>query len=148
VGAETMVDTWATVASCAQIGARVHLSGGVGIGGVLEPPNAVPVVVEDDAFVGSRCMIVEGARIGRGAVVGAGTIVSPSIPVIDVETGEELTRGHVPAWTVAVSGSRRREFPGGEFFLPCVLVIRHLNEGERHSKITLNSILREHGVST
>jgi 2,3,4,5-tetrahydropyridine-2-carboxylate N-succinyltransferase len=148
VGADTMVDTWATVASCAQIGARVHLSGGVGIGGVLEPPNAVPVVVEDDAFVGSRCMIVEGARVGQGAVVGAGTIVSPSIPVIDVESGEELARGHVPAWTVAVSGSRRREFAGGEFFLPCVLVIRRLNEGERHSKITLNSILREHGVST
>jgi 2,3,4,5-tetrahydropyridine-2-carboxylate N-succinyltransferase len=148
VGEQTMVDTWATVASCAQIGARVHLSGGVGIGGVLEPPNAVPVVVEDDAFVGSRCMVVEGARIGEGAVVGAGTIVSPSIPVIDVETGEELSRGVVPPWCVAVSGSRRREFPGGEFFLPCVLVIRRLKEGERHDRITLNEALREHGVST
>jgi 2,3,4,5-tetrahydropyridine-2-carboxylate N-succinyltransferase len=148
VGEQTMVDTWATVASCAQIGARVHLSGGVGIGGVLEPPNAVPVVVEDDAFVGSRCMVVDGARIGEGAVVGAGTIVSPSIPVIDVETGEELSRGVVPPWCVAVSGSRRREFPGGEFFLPCVLVIRRLKEGERHDKITLNEVLREHGIST
>lgn len=148
VGEQTMVDTWATVASCAQIGARVHLSGGVGIGGVLEPPNAVPVVVEDDAFVGSRCMVVDGARIGQGAVVGAGTIVSPSIPVIDVETGEELTRGFVPPWSVAVSGSRRREFPGGEFFLPCVLVIKRLEEGERHNKTALNSVLREHGVST
>ena len=148
VGEDTMVDTWATVASCAQIGARVHLSGGVGIGGVLEPPNAVPVVVEDDAFVGSRCMIVEGARVGEGAVVGAGTILSPSIPVIDVESGEELSRGFIPPWTVAVSGSRRREFSGGEFFLPCVLVIRRLKEGERHDRITLNAVLREHGVST
>jgi len=148
VGEQTMVDTWATVASCAQIGARVHLSGGVGIGGVLEPPNAVPVVVEDDAFVGSRCMIVEGARVGQGAVVGAGTIVSPSIPVIDVETGEELSRGTIPPWSVAVSGSRRREFPGGEFFLPCVLIIKRMKEGERHDKITLNAVLREHGVST
>jgi 2,3,4,5-tetrahydropyridine-2-carboxylate N-succinyltransferase len=148
VGEQTMVDTWATVASCAQIGARVHLSGGVGIGGVLEPPNAVPVVVEDDAFVGSRCMVVDGARIGQGAVVGAGTIVSPSIPVIDAETGEELTRGFVPPWSVAVSSSRRRQFPGGEFFLPCVLVIKRLEEGERHNKTALNSVLREHGVST
>ena len=148
VGEQTMVDTWATVASCAQIGARVHLSGGVGIGGVLEPPNAVPVVVEDDAFVGSRCRSVEGARVGQGAVVGAGTIVSPSIPVIDVETGEELSRGTIPPWSVAVSGSRRREFPGGEFFLPCVLIIKRMKEGERHDKITLNAVLREHGVST
>jgi len=148
VGEQTMVDTWATVATCAQIGARVHLSGGVGIGGVLEPPNAVPVVVEDDAFVGSRCMIVEGARIGQGAVVGPGTILSPSIPVIDVETGEELSRGVVPAWSVAVSGSRRREYPGGEFFLPCVLVIKRLAEGERHDKAQLNAALREHWVGT
>jgi 2,3,4,5-tetrahydropyridine-2-carboxylate N-succinyltransferase len=146
VGEQTMVDTWATVATCAQIGARVHLSGGVGIGGVLEPPNAVPVVVEDDAFVGSRAMIVEGARIGQGAVVGPGTILSPSIPVFDVETGEELSRGEVPAWSVAVAGSRRREYPGGEFFLPCVLVIKRLAEGERHDKAKLNAILREHGV--
>jgi 2,3,4,5-tetrahydropyridine-2-carboxylate N-succinyltransferase len=146
VGEQTMVDTWATVATCAQIGARVHLSGGVGIGGVLEPPNAVPVVVEDDAFVGSRAMIVEGARIGQGAVVGPGTILSPSIPVYDVETGEELSRGVVPPWSVAVAGSRRREYPGGEFFLPCVLVIKRLGEGERHDKAQLNAILREHGV--
>src|SRR6202789_3304612 len=90
VGRNSMVDTWATVGSCAQIGANVHLAGGVGIGGVLEPPNAVPVVIEDDAFIGSRCMIVDGARVGRGAVVGAGTNLNPSIPVIDAETGEEV----------------------------------------------------------
>jgi len=91
-------------------------------------------------------MIVEGARIGQGAVVGPGTILSPSIPVIDVETGEELSRGVVPAWSVAVSGSRRREYPGGEFFLPCVLVIKRLAEGERHDKAQLNAALREHWV--
>jgi 2,3,4,5-tetrahydropyridine-2-carboxylate N-succinyltransferase len=148
VGPGTMVDTWATVGSCAQIGANVHLAGGVGIGGVLEPPNAVPVVIEDDAFIGSRCMIVEGARVGRGAVVGSGTILNPSIPVIDAESGEEVSRGHVPDYCVAVSASRRREFSGGEFFLPCVLIIRRLSEGERHNKVTLNNVLREHGVST
>jgi 2,3,4,5-tetrahydropyridine-2-carboxylate N-succinyltransferase len=147
VGEETMVDTWATVGSCAQIGARVHLSGGVGIGGVLEPPNAVPVVVEDDALIGSRCMVTQGARVGRGAVLGEGTILNPSIPVVDAETGVELSRGVVPAWSVAVSASRRREYPGGEFFMPCVLVIRRLSEGQRHDKAQLNEILREHGAS-
>jgi 2,3,4,5-tetrahydropyridine-2-carboxylate N-succinyltransferase len=148
VGANTMVDTWATVGSCAHIGANVHLSGGVGIGGVLEPPNAVPVVIEDDAFIASRCMIVEGARVGRGAVVGAGTILSPSIPVFDAETGEEVSRGYVPDYCVAVSASRRRECPGGEFYLPSVLIIKRLTEGERHSKAALNDVLRDHGVST
>jgi 2,3,4,5-tetrahydropyridine-2-carboxylate N-succinyltransferase len=148
VGPGTMVDTWATVGSCAQIGANVHLAGGVGIGGVLEPPNAVPVVIEDDAFIGSRCMIVEGARVGRGAVVGSGTILNPSIPVIDAESGEEVSRGHVPDYCVAVSASRRREYSGGEFFLPCVLIIKRLSEGERHNKVALNNILRDHGVST
>ena len=148
VGAGSMVDTWATVGSCAQIGEQVHLSGGVGIGGVLEPAQAAPVVIEDEVMIGSRSMITQGARVGRGAVVGEGTILNPSIPVIDAETGHELGRGHVPAWCVAVQASRRREFPGGEFFLPCVLVIRHLTEGERHDKARLNDILRHHGVST
>ncbi len=147
VGAETMVDTWATVGSCAQIGARVHLSGGVGIGGVLEPANAVPVVVEDDVMIGSRSMITEGARVGTGAVVGAGTILTGSMPVYDAETGEELSRGWVPEWSVAVGASRRREFPGGEFFLPCVLVLRRLTPGERHDKARLNDILRDAGIA-
>jgi len=147
VGEATMVDTWATVGSCAQIGARVHLSGGVGIGGVLEPPNATPVIVEDEALIGSRCMVTQGARVGQGAVLGEGTILNPSIPVIDAETGVELSRGVVPAWSVAVSASRRRQYPGGEFFLPCVLVIKRLAEGQRHDKSQLNEILREHGVS-
>ena len=148
VGAGSMVDTWATVGSCAQIGENVHLSGGVGIGGVLEPAQAAPVVIEDEVMIGSRCMITQGARVGRGSVVGEGTILNPSIPVIDAETGQELSRGHVPAWSVAVQASRRREFPGGEFFLPCVLVIKRLTEGERHDKAQLNDILRHHDVST
>jgi 2,3,4,5-tetrahydropyridine-2-carboxylate N-succinyltransferase len=148
VGPDTMVDTWATVASCAQIGARVHLSGGVGIGGVLEPPNAVPVVVEDDAFIGSRCMVTGGARVGRGAVLSAGSFLDPSIPVIDAETGEEISRGIVPPWCVAIRASRRREYPGGEFFIPCVLVIKRLTEGERHDKAQLTQVLRDHGAST
>jgi 2,3,4,5-tetrahydropyridine-2-carboxylate N-succinyltransferase len=148
VGADSMVDTWATVGSCAQIGERVHLSGGVGIGGVLEPAQAAPVIIEDDVMVGSRCMITEGARVGRGALLGAGLILNPSIPVIDADTGDELSRGHVPPWCVAVQASRRREFAGGEFFLPCVLVIKRLTQGQRHDKAKLNDILRQHGVST
>ena len=148
VGAGSLVDTWATVGSCAQIGERVHLSGGVGIGGVLEPPNAVPVIIGDDAMIGSRCMVTEGARVGEGAVLGAGTILNPSIPVIDSDSGKEISRGVVPSWSVAVSASRRREFPGGEFYLPCVLVIKRLEEGRRHDKAHLESVLRDHGVAT
>jgi 2,3,4,5-tetrahydropyridine-2-carboxylate N-succinyltransferase len=148
VGADTMVDTWATVGSCAQIGANVHLSGGVGIGGVLEPPQAAPVVVEDDAFIGSRCIVVEGARVRRGAKLGAGVILSSSIPVIDVETGEEISRGDVPERAIAIAGTRSKRFAGGEFGMPCVLVIRRLAEGEEHDKLKLESILREHGATT
>jgi 2,3,4,5-tetrahydropyridine-2,6-dicarboxylate N-succinyltransferase len=148
VGAETMVDTWATVGSCAQIGARVHLSGGVGIGGVLEPPQAAPVVVGDDSLVGSRSMITQGARVGIGCVLGEGVLLNPGIPVIDAETGEELSRGVVPDWCVAMSATRPRRYPGGEFGLPCVLVVRHLTEGERYEKSRLNDILREHGIAT
>jgi 2,3,4,5-tetrahydropyridine-2,6-dicarboxylate N-succinyltransferase len=144
VGSGTMVDTWATVGSCAQIGERVHLSGGVGIGGVLEPPNARPVVIEDEVLIGSRSMITQGARVGEGAVLGEGTILNPSIPVFDSWSGDELGRGYVPPWSVAVGAMRRKEYPGGDFFLPCVLVVRHLTPGERHDKAMLNEILREH----
>ena len=147
VGAGTMVDTWATVGSCAQIGERVHLSGGVGIGGVLEPANAVPVIIEDAALIGGRSMVTQGARVGRGSVLGEGTILNRAIPVIDGETGEELSRGAVPPWCVAVGASRRKQLPGGEFFLPCVLVLKRLTEGERYDKARLNEILRSHGVS-
>jgi 2,3,4,5-tetrahydropyridine-2-carboxylate N-succinyltransferase len=148
VGAETMVDTWATVGSCAQIGERVHLSGGVGIGGVLEPPQAAPVIVEDDAMVGSRCMVTQGARVGRGSVLGEGVILNPGMPVIDGQTGEEVGRGVVPPWCIVVQATRRKQLPGGEFGLPCALILRRLNEGERHDKAQLNEILREHGVAT
>jgi 2,3,4,5-tetrahydropyridine-2-carboxylate N-succinyltransferase len=147
VGENTMVDTWATVGSCAQIGARVHLSGGVGIGGVLEPPNATPVIIEDDALIGSRCMVTQGARVGEGAVLGEGTILNPSIPVIDSATGEEVSRGVVPAWSVAVSAGRKRTYAGGEFIMPCVLILQRLTPGARHDKSQLNAILRDHGVS-
>jgi 2,3,4,5-tetrahydropyridine-2-carboxylate N-succinyltransferase len=147
VGADSMVDTWATVGSCAQIGARVHLSGGVGIGGVLEPPNAAPVMVGDDAMIGSRCMVTQGARVGEGAVLGEGTILNPSIPVIDAQTGEEISRGAVPPWSVSVGASRRRDYPGGEFFVPCVLVIKRLDPGRRHDKSQLEAVLREHQLS-
>jgi 2,3,4,5-tetrahydropyridine-2-carboxylate N-succinyltransferase len=148
VGRGTMVDTWATVGSCAQVGANCHLSGGVGIGGVLEPPQAAPVVIEDEVMIGSRCMVTEGARVGRGAVLGAGLVLNPSIPVIDAETGEEISRGHVPPWSVVVSATRPRPFPGGTFGLACALVIKRLTEGERHDKAKLNDILRSHGAAT
>ncbi len=147
VDSGTMVDTWATVGSCAQIGKDVHLSGGVGIGGVLEPPNAVPVVVEDGAFIGSRSMVVEGARVARGAKLGSGTILAATTHVIDVETGEELPRGEAPAWSVCVGGTRTRRFPGGDFGMPCVLVLKRLPAGSQHDKLMLNEILREHGVN-
>jgi 2,3,4,5-tetrahydropyridine-2-carboxylate N-succinyltransferase len=144
VGANTMVDTWATVGSCAQIGAGVHLSGGVGIGGVLEPPQAAPVIVEDDALIGSRCMVTQGARVGRGAVLGEGVILNPGIPVIDADSGEEVGRGRVPPYCVAVQAGRRRTFPGGDFTLPCALILRRYEPGERQH---LNEILRESGVT-
>jgi 2,3,4,5-tetrahydropyridine-2,6-dicarboxylate N-succinyltransferase len=146
VDSGTMVDTWATVGSGAQIGKNVHLSGGVGIGGVLEPPGAVPVVIEDGAFVGSRCMVVGGARVRRGAVLGAGLILTKTTHVIDVETGEQLPRGEVPPWSVCVGGSRNRKFAGGEFGMPCVLVLKRLPEGGERDKTALNDILRDHGV--
>ncbi len=148
VGADTMVDTWATVGSCAQIGERVHLSGGVGIGGVLEPPQAAPVIVGNDVTIGSRCMVTQGARVGDGSVLGEGVILNPGIPVIDAETGDEVSRGVVPPWSIVVQAGRARSFPGGDFTLPCALIIRRLSEGERHDKAKLNDILRDHGVAT
>jgi 2,3,4,5-tetrahydropyridine-2-carboxylate N-succinyltransferase len=146
VDSGTMVDTWATVGSGAQIGKNVHLAGGVGIGGVLEPPNAVPVVVEDDVMIGSRCMVVGGARVRAGATLGAGAILTKTTHVIDVETGDELPRGEAPAWSVCVGGTRPRKFPGGEFGMPCLLVLKRLPPGSRHDKSALNAILRDHGL--
>jgi 2,3,4,5-tetrahydropyridine-2-carboxylate N-succinyltransferase len=145
VGSGTMVDTWATVGSCAQIGRNVHLAGGVGVGGVLEPPESAPVIIEDECFIGSRCMVVNGARVRRGSSLGAGVILSGSIPVIDAETGEEVGRGDIPENCLVVQATRSRRFPGGEFGLPCALILRRL-EG-RHDKLGLENALREHGIS-
>ena len=144
----TLVDTWATVGSCAQIGKRVHLSGGVGIGGVLEPQQAAPVFIEDDAFVGSRSIIVEGARVRRGAVLGAGVVLTSSTRVFDAEAGDELPRGEVPERAVVVNSARLMPFPGGDFAMPCLLVLRRLPEGTGHDKVVLNDLLREHGLAT
>jgi 2,3,4,5-tetrahydropyridine-2-carboxylate N-succinyltransferase len=148
VGRNSMVDTWATVGSCAQIGENTHLSGGVGIGGVLEPPQAAPVMIGNECLIGSRCMVVSGARVGDGAVLGAGVILSDSVPVIDGDTGTEISRGIVPPWCVAVTATRPRSFPGGEFGLPCVLVIKRLEPGQRHDKSRLNEVLRDHASAT
>jgi 2,3,4,5-tetrahydropyridine-2-carboxylate N-succinyltransferase len=147
VGADTMVDTWATVGSCAQIGANVHLSGGVGIGGVLEPPQATPVIVEDDCLIGSRCVVADGARVGKGSVLGAGCILTGSIPVIDAETGAEVGRGVVPAGSVCILATRPRQFGTHEYGLPCVLIVKHVAAGERHEKGQLEQILRDHGAT-
>lgn len=147
VGSGSMVDTWATVGSCAQVGDNVHLSGGVGLGGVLEPPQAAPVVIEDGAFIGSRSMVTEGARVGTGAMLGAGVILNPSIPVIDAATGEEVSRGVVPPWCLVINASRPRDFAGGTFGLPCALIIKRFAIGERHDKAALNDLLRLHGTA-
>src|SRR5256714_7466806 len=129
VGANTMVDPWATVGSCAQVGAGTHLSGGVGIGGVLEPPQAAPVMIGDGCLIGSRCMVVNGARVGDESVLGAGTILTGNLPVIDADTGDEVSRGVVPPRCVVVYGTRPKKFAGGEFGLPCALIIRRLEAG-------------------
>lgn len=147
VGAGTMVDTWATVGSCAQIGRDVHLSGGVGIGGVLEPPGAVPVIIEDGAFIGSRCIVVEGVRIGREAVLGANTVLTSSTPIIDV-TGpvERIYKGHVPARAVVIPGTRAKTFPAGTYQVPCALIIGE-RSAETARKTSLNAALRDFDVA-
>jgi 2,3,4,5-tetrahydropyridine-2-carboxylate N-succinyltransferase len=146
VGAGTMVDTWATVGSCAQIGKRCHLSGGVGIGGVLEPPGAQPVIVEDDCFVGSRAIIVEGVLVERGAVIGAGVTLTASTPIVDVSGAEpKELRGRVPARSVVIPGMRPKRFPAGEFLVPQALIIGQRKEST-DQKTSLNDALRDFGV--
>ena len=146
VGSGTMVDTWATVGSCAQIGRNVHLSGGVGIGGVLEPPSARPVIVEDDAFIGSRCIITEGVVVETGAVLSAGVVLTASVPVIDVTGPEPVEiRGRVPARSVVLPGTRPKEFPAGTFHLGCALVVGH-RSAATDTKTSLNDALREHDL--
>ena len=146
VDAGTMVDTWATVGSCAQIGKNVHLSGGVGIGGVLEPLQAAPVIVEDNAFIGSRCIIVEGVHVGTEAVIGAGVTLTASTPIIDV-TGEEevILKGKVPPRSVVIPGTRAKEFPSGTYHLPCALIIGQRQESTDR-KTSLNDVLRKFAV--
>jgi 2,3,4,5-tetrahydropyridine-2-carboxylate N-succinyltransferase len=147
VGSGTMVDTWATVGSCAQIGTDVHLSGGVGIGGVLEPVQARPVIVEDGAFIGSRCVVVEGVCVGREAVLGANVVLTASTPIIDVRGKKPLeVRGEVPPRSIVIPGTRKKKFPAGSYRIPCALII-----GERSAstdlKTSLTDALREHAVS-
>ena len=143
----TMVDTWATVGSCAQIGKNVHLSGGVGIGGVLEPLQAAPVIIEDNAFIGSRCIIVEGARIGKEAVLGANVVITSSTKVIDV-SGEKPVelRGQVPERSVVIPGSYTKSFNAGDYQVPRALIIGKRKEST-DKKTTLNKALREHNVA-
>jgi len=143
----TMVDTWATVGSCAQIGKHVHLSGGVGIGGVLEPVQAAPVIIEDNCFVGSRSIVVEGARIGREAVLGSNTVITGSTHIIDVTGPEPVTyKGYGPPRSVVVPGSYRKQFPAGEYSVSCALIIGQRKEST-DKKTSLNDALRDFGVS-
>ncbi|MFN2459581.1 MAG: 2,3,4,5-tetrahydropyridine-2,6-dicarboxylate N-succinyltransferase [Candidatus Velthaea sp.] len=143
----TMVDTWATVGSCAQIGKNVHLSGGAGIGGVLEPPQAAPVIVEDGAFVGSRCIVVEGVRVGTEAVLGAGVVLTASTPIVDVRGSEARTvKGFIEPRSVVIPGSIPKQFAAGEFRVPCALVIG-TRTASTDTKTSLNAALREYGVA-
>lgn len=146
VGAGTMVDTWATVGSCAQIGKDVHLSGGVGIGGVLEPPGARPVIIEDGAFIGSRVVVVEGVVVEREAVIGTGVVLTASTAILDV-TGPEVVehRSRVPARSVVIPGVRMKSFPAGEFGVPCALIIGRRSEATDR-KVSLNAALRDFAV--
>ena len=146
VGEGTMIDTWATVGSCAQIGKDVHLSGGVGIGGVLEPVQAAPVIVEDNCFIGSRCIIVEGVRIAREAVIGAGTVITASTKIVDV-SGEEprVYRGYLPPRAVVIPGTCPKRFPAGEYGVPCALIIGQRKEST-DLKTSLNDALRDFDV--
>lgn len=147
VGSGTMVDTWATVGSCAQIGKNVHLSGGVGIGGVLEPLQAQPVIIEDNVFVGSRSIIVEGVRIQEGAVIGAGTTITASTKIIDVtsSTPQEI-KGYIPKNSVVIPGTTSKKFPAGEYQVSCALIIGQRKEST-DKKTSLNDVLRDFGVS-
>jgi 2,3,4,5-tetrahydropyridine-2-carboxylate N-succinyltransferase len=147
VGARTMVDTWATVGSCAQVGDDVHLSGGVGIGGVLEPLQATPVIIEDGAFVGSRCIVVEGVVVEERAVLGAGVVLTASTPILDVTGAEPVEhRGRVPAGAVVIPGTRPKRFPAGEYGTPVALIIGR-RSAATDLKVSLNDALREHGLS-
>jgi len=143
----TMVDTWATVGSCAQIGKNVHLSGGVGIGGVLEPLQAAPVIIEDNAFIGSRCIVVEGVHVEKEAVLGANVVLTGSTKIIDVTGNKPIElKGRVPARSVVIPGSYTKTFPAGDYIVPCALIIGKRKEST-NKKTSLNDALREHDVA-
>lgn len=143
----TMIDTWATVGSCAQVGKHVHISGGVGIGGVLEPPQAQPVIIEDGAFVGSRCIVVEGVVVEKEAVLGAGVVLTASTPIVDVrKTKRAITKGRIPARAVVIPGTIPKQFPAGRFSVPCALIVGERSEST-DKKTSLNAALRDYGVS-
>ena len=147
VGSGTMVDTWATVGSCAQVGRDVHLSGGVGLGGVLEPPTASPVIIEDRAFIGSRCIVVEGVVVEEEAVLGANVVLTASTPIIDVSGPEEkIYKGRVPARSVVIPGMKEKQFPAGRYMVPCALIIGQRKEST-DKKTSLNAALRDFAVS-
>lgn len=147
VDSGTMVDTWATVGSCAQIGKNVHLSGGVGIGGVLEPLQAAPVIIEDDCFIGSRCIVVEGVHVEREAVLGANVVLTASTKIIDVTGSEPIEiKGRVPARSVVIPGSYTKQFPAGEYQVPCALIIGQRKEST-DKKTSLNDALRDNNVA-
>lgn len=147
VDADSMIDTWATVGSCAQIGKGVHLSGGVGIGGVLEPAQAAPVIIEEGAFVGSRCIVVEGVRVEREAVLGAGVVLTASTPIVDVRESTPVTsKGRIPARAVVIPGTLPKRFPGGEYGVPCALIIG-TRSAATDQKVSLNAALREYEVA-
>ena len=147
VDSGTMVDTWATVGSCAQIGKNVHLSGGVGIGGVLEPLQAAPVIIEDGAFIGSRCIVVEGVRVGKEAVLGANVVLTKSTKIIDITGNEPIEiKGYVPERSVVIPGSYEKEFPAGKYNVPCALIIGK-RKASTDLKTSLNDALRENDVA-
>jgi 2,3,4,5-tetrahydropyridine-2-carboxylate N-succinyltransferase len=146
VGAGTMVDTWATVGSCAQVGENVHLAGGVGIGGVLEPPGARPNIIEDGCFIGSRCIVVEGTLVEEEAVLGANTVITASTPIIDVTGPKEIIyKGRVPARSVVIPGTRPKQYPAGTFHIPCALIVGKRSPAT-DKKVSLNQALRDFEV--
>ncbi len=146
VGANSMVDTWATVGSCAQVGANVHLAGGVGIGGVLEPPGARPNIIEDGAFIGSRCILVEGVLVEEEAVLGANVVITASTPIIDVTGAQEVVhKGRVPARSVVIPGTRPKQYPAGTYQIPCALIVGRRSPST-DKKVSLNQALRDFEV--
>ncbi|WP_185872366.1 2,3,4,5-tetrahydropyridine-2,6-dicarboxylate N-succinyltransferase [Blattabacterium cuenoti] len=147
IGEKTMIDTWATVGSCAQIGCRVHISGGVGIGGVLEPLQGNPVIIEDDVFIGSRCILVEGVLIKKGSVLGANVVLTASTKIFDITNNQPIEfKGFIPKYSVVIPGSYPKKFPSGIYYIPCAMIIGKRKEST-NKKTSLNEALRTHNIS-